>query len=306
MLKSIYINLYGENCIQLASAWNSYGLIHYELSHYEEALRGYSKCYEIMTSHVEINNLTRLQMSELGKLKLNMGNAYRKTDLSKAGPYFEAAYNTFMDLYGAEDYLTLLSLGYKAFYLEETGCLSDAEKTYLDIYERSNNLNQKREMLLLHGEVAHHLGAFYCDHAPDKAMEDNRDNFVVIVAGYPEPMKQFLESNPGLKSRFNKNIFFEDYSEEELLSIFNAFCQPYQMRLSKDAEDNLKVYLNWLVHNKDANFANGREMRNLFEAALSNQANRLADKTDLTDIKLNTIEAVDLPVEINASSRGIG
>ncbi len=139
-----------------------------------------------------------------------------------------------------------------------------------------------------------------------KAMEDNRDNFVVIVAGYPEPMKEFLESNPGLKSRFNKNILFEDYSEEELLSIFNAFCQPYQMRLSKDAEDNLKVYLNWLVHNKDANFANGREMRNLFEAALSNQANRLADKTDLTDAELNTIEALDLPVEINASSRRIG
>lgn len=127
-----------------------------------------------------------------------------------------------------------------------------------------------------------------------KAMEDNRDNFVVIVAGYPEPMELFLKSNPGLKSRFNKNILFEDYSKEELFSIFEAFCQSYQMRLSKKAEDNLKAYLDWLVQNKDEDFANGREMRNLFEKALSNQANRLADKPDITDAELNTIEDVDL------------
>ena len=128
-----------------------------------------------------------------------------------------------------------------------------------------------------------------------KAMEDNRDNFVVIVAGYPEPMEQFLESNPGLKSRFNKNIMFEDYSKEELLSIFQVFCQPYQMKLSEEAERSLKAYLEWLVQNKDANFANGREMRNLFESALSNQANRLADKSDITNDELNTIEVADFP-----------
>lgn len=132
-----------------------------------------------------------------------------------------------------------------------------------------------------------------------KAMEDNRDNLVVIVAGYPEPMEQFLESNPGLKSRFNKNIMFEDYSKDELLSIFHVFCQPYQMKLSEDAEYNLKAYLEWLVRNKDANFANGREMRNLFEAALSNQANRLANMSDITDEELNTIEVVDLPEWVN-------
>ncbi len=63
-----------------------------------------------------------------------------------------------------------------------------------------------------------------------KAMEDNRENFVVIVAGYPDPMEQFLGSNPGLKSRFNKSIMFEDYTEEELLSILNAFCKPFSMK----------------------------------------------------------------------------
>lgn len=129
-----------------------------------------------------------------------------------------------------------------------------------------------------------------------KAMEDNRENFVVIVAGYPDPMEQFLGSNPGLKSRFNKNIMFEDYTEDELLFIFNAFCKPFNMKLSEEAEYCVKAYLHWLVQHKSENFANGREMRNLFELALSNQANRLAEKADVTDEELNEIDKGDLPV----------
>ena len=128
-----------------------------------------------------------------------------------------------------------------------------------------------------------------------KAMEDNRENFVVIVAGYPEPMEKFLASNPGLKSRFNKNILFEDYTEEELLHIFHAFCKPYSMRLSDAAECSLKAYLHWLVWHKPENFANGREMRNLFELAYSNQANRLAEKADIADDELNEITKEDFP-----------
>lgn len=128
-----------------------------------------------------------------------------------------------------------------------------------------------------------------------KAMEDNRENLVVIVAGYPDPMEQFLGSNPGLKSRFNKNILFEDYTEEELLSIFNSFCKPYSMTLSNEAECCIKAYLHWLVQNKPENFANGREMRNLFDFAVSNQANRLAEKADISDEELNEIAIEDLP-----------
>lgn len=128
-----------------------------------------------------------------------------------------------------------------------------------------------------------------------KAMEDNRENFVVIVAGYPEPMEKFLESNPGLKSRFNKNILFDDYTEEELLHIFNAFCKPYSMKLNDEAERCLKAYLHWLVQHKPENFANGREMRNLFELALSSQANRLAEKADISDEELNEIAEEDFP-----------
>lgn len=88
-----------------------------------------------------------------------------------------------------------------------------------------------------------------------KAMEDQREDFVVIVAGYSEPMNRFLESNPGLKSRFNKSITFEDYSPNELLDIFELFCKLNDMRLSSDARDYLTQYLSKLSNEKSENFA---------------------------------------------------
>lgn len=130
-----------------------------------------------------------------------------------------------------------------------------------------------------------------------KAMEDNRENFVVIVAGYPRPMKDFLESNPGLKSRFNKSILFEDYSKNELYEIFETLCKSNDILLNANASLYLKSYLEKLCANKPENFANGREMRNLFETTLSNQANRLALLTDISDQDLNefTIEDLTIP-----------
>lgn len=126
-----------------------------------------------------------------------------------------------------------------------------------------------------------------------KAMEDNRENFVVIVAGYPAPMEEFLKSNPGLKSRFNKSIFFDDYTQEELFSIFESFLSSHDMRLSSDATEYLRKYLKQLCTDRPENFANGREMRNLFETAVSNQANRLARLSDITDEELNEITVAD-------------
>ncbi len=128
-----------------------------------------------------------------------------------------------------------------------------------------------------------------------KAMEDNRESFVVIVAGYFESMKGFLESNPGLKSRFNKNILFEDYSRSELISILKSFCTQNDMVLTAEAEHDIDCYLEWLISNKPDNFANGREMRNLFETMYSNQANRLADELDITDDALTSLTVADLP-----------
>ena len=78
------------------------------------------------------------------------------------------------------------------------------------------------------------------------------------------------------------------------------------MKLSEEAERSLKAYLEWLVQNKDANFANGREMRNLFESALSNQANRLAVVPSITDVELNTIEDEDLPETVKDLPKRIG
>lgn len=129
-----------------------------------------------------------------------------------------------------------------------------------------------------------------------KAMEDQREDFVVIVAGYSEPMNRFLESNPGLKSRFNKSITFEDYSPNELLDIFELFCKLNDMRLSSDARDYLTQYLSKLSNEKSENFANGREMRNLFEKAFTNQANRLSQYNDISDEELSIIKSEDIIV----------
>ena len=126
-------------------------------------------------------------------------------------------------------------------------------------------------------------------------MEDKRESFVVIVAGYSEPMERFLESNPGLKSRFNKNIQFEDYSKSELISILKLFCTQNDMVLTTETEQQIDRYLERPISNKPDNFANGREMRNLFETMYSNQANRLADQVDITDEALTSLTIEDLP-----------
>ena len=129
-----------------------------------------------------------------------------------------------------------------------------------------------------------------------KAMEDNRDDFVVIVAGYTKQMEAFLLSNPGLKSRFNKSILFEDYTEEELLDIFNLFCHKYGLRLSEDAKRNLGVFLSTICSEKTENFANAREIRNLFERSIVNQANRLGDLETISNEELGEIVSSDLDI----------
>lgn len=122
-----------------------------------------------------------------------------------------------------------------------------------------------------------------------KAMEDHRDDFVVIVAGYSELMQKFINSNPGLRSRFNKYIYFPDYNVEELVSIFLNMCKEYDYVLSEDAKDAMKKIIYNMEKNKDANFANARDVRNLFERVITQQATRLS-KMQTEDIMRIEVE----------------
>lgn len=113
-----------------------------------------------------------------------------------------------------------------------------------------------------------------------KAMEDHRDDFIVIVAGYPELMEEFIGSNPGLKSRFNQFIEFEDYKPEELYEIFCLRCSEQELVLADGCEDYLHAYFENLYNNRSEDYANGRDVRNYFEKVIRARANRLAEIID--------------------------
>ena len=127
-----------------------------------------------------------------------------------------------------------------------------------------------------------------------KAMEDSREEFVVIVAGYTKPMEDFINSNPGLKSRFNKYIEFPDYTIDELMGIFEMNCKKYDY----EAEDDVKAQIRaMIVQRKLAaleNYANARDVRNLFEEIITNQARRVAAMESPTKDDMKKILIEDL------------
>ena len=130
-----------------------------------------------------------------------------------------------------------------------------------------------------------------------KAMEDHRDDFIVIVAGYPGLMDNFLHSNPGLESRFNKFIYFDDYDENQLYEIFMLMCEDASLSLDDAADEYVRQYFEKMYESRSSNFANGRSVRNFFEEVLTAQANRLAPKEDITDEELNTLTYEDFLIE---------
>ncbi len=133
-----------------------------------------------------------------------------------------------------------------------------------------------------------------------KAMEDKRDNLIVIVAGYPEPMEEFLGSNPGLESRFNKYIDFADYNGEELSSIFDIRLKKGGYTLSEDASEYVKNLFNSMYADRDENFGNGRDVRNFFEDCIMRQANRLSTLESPTKDDLMCLNLEDLEVKPDA------
>ena len=119
-----------------------------------------------------------------------------------------------------------------------------------------------------------------------KEMEDNRNNLVVIVAGYPDLMAQFLASNPGLKSRFNKFLFFDDYKPEELYSIFELMCKNADIQVTDECKSYVMTTFEFRYEHRDATFANGRDVRNFFEKAIVHQANRLSKQDNISNDEL--------------------
>ena len=131
-----------------------------------------------------------------------------------------------------------------------------------------------------------------------KAMEDHRDDLVVIVAGYTKPMEKFINSNPGLKSRFNKYFEFPDYTIDELESIFYLNCTKYDYVVEEEAKKQIRARIISRKMLRQENFANAREVRNMFEDIITNQARRVAEMENPTHEDMMKITLMDLSEDI--------
>ncbi len=133
-----------------------------------------------------------------------------------------------------------------------------------------------------------------------KRMEDDRDRLIVIVAGYPEEMKQFIDANPGLQSRFTRYISFPDYTTAELADMFRMYAKRSHYVLSEEFDSHLIAAMAYLTRNRDKNFGNGRFARNLFEKAVERQAGRLTALSERTPEMLKTLELSDIGVRLKS------
>jgi len=128
-------------------------------------------------------------------------------------------------------------------------------------------------------------------------MEDHRNPLVVVLAGYPEPMQRLLRSNPGLSSRFNTTLLFEDFRASELGLIFQAMCDKNHYVVPVPTQVKLLVGFHFLFEARDEHFGNGRTVRNAFENAIRRLANRVAGVAKMTPDLLAQLqpEDIDLP-----------
>lgn len=127
-----------------------------------------------------------------------------------------------------------------------------------------------------------------------KLMEDHRDDLIVIVAGYTDLMEEFVNSNPGLRSRFNKYIFFKDYTGEQLYDIFETMCKKQDYMPNEPGRKYVKEYLAKRAEANDENFANAREVRNYIERSIAKQATRIVSLKEVSDKQLKTLTKSDL------------
>lgn len=128
-----------------------------------------------------------------------------------------------------------------------------------------------------------------------KLMEDHRDEVIVIVAGYTEEMRSFIDSNPGLKSRFTQYLDFADFNDQELAEVFVGLCHRHEMLLTAATVQALRTTIAKIHAHRGRNFGNAREIRTLFESVLQRQANRLAAIEKPTKQQLQELLAEDIP-----------
>ena len=135
-----------------------------------------------------------------------------------------------------------------------------------------------------------------------KEMEDHRDDFAVIVAGYSKPMDKFIRSNPGLKSRFNRFVHFDDYTPEELFKIFQSLCEKNAYTTTEETDKIIKDHFSVLSKTASDDFANARTVRNLFESIIAKQASRISCETDLSIEMLSQITEADIACCIESTT----
>ena len=134
-----------------------------------------------------------------------------------------------------------------------------------------------------------------------KRMEDDRDRLVVVVAGYSKEMRDFLDANSGMRSRFNRYIHFPDYTADELTAMFEMRAKKNQFTLAPDLKEGLPKLMRKVTRHPDPQFGNGRYVRNLFEAAVERQAERLALQKDISKEQLMTLTMADVEPKPSAT-----
>ena len=133
-----------------------------------------------------------------------------------------------------------------------------------------------------------------------KLMEDHRDDLIVIVAGYSEPMERFITSNPGLESRFNRYFMFEDYNSDELYDIFTSMCVRSEYLLTDDAKDFAREQFRIIYDTREENFGNARHVRNFFENIVAVHSDRVSSLDDHTrdDLTMVILEDLEKAIEM--------